>query len=267
MGIAPWAIKYVTFLWRAIRRPLWGISYVRGRFAAKDDPIHQRRVSEYQSHSYTLETAIALAAGSELTTVQALLHDSALANFWSEVKALAARDPDCIPKSWDASPQLAQISYCLCRLLQPAVMVETGVAHGITSAFILRALAENGKGYLCSVDLPIVRWKSESLTGIAVPEQLRDRWTLYLGDSRHVLPRLLRKVGGIDVFLHDSRHTYQHQWMEYSVAWPYLPTGGVLLSDDLCNDAFIEFAEAQKARPIVVVLPSDGRRLGLLVKP
>ena len=33
-------------------------------------------------------------------------------------------------------------------------VVETGVAHGVTSRFILEALERNGRGFLWSIDLP-----------------------------------------------------------------------------------------------------------------
>jgi hypothetical protein len=40
------------------------------------------------------------------------------------------------------------------RSLKPRVIVETGVASGLSSAHILRALAANGTGTLHSIDLP-----------------------------------------------------------------------------------------------------------------
>ena len=68
-----------------------------------------------------------------------------------------------------------------------------------------------------------------------------------------VLPKLLRRLGCIDLFLHDSRHTYKTMMNEYNVVWPYLRQGGLLLSDDVIeNDAFIDFADKVKIRPVVV---------------
>src|SRR4029078_12987181 len=43
--------------------------------------------------------------------------------------------------------------YCV-RLRRPAVVVETGVFDGFSSAFILKALADNHHGRLCSIDVP-----------------------------------------------------------------------------------------------------------------
>ena len=42
------------------------------------------------------------------------------------------------------------------RKLRPALAVETGVCNGVSTAFLLLALVENGAGELWSVDLPEV---------------------------------------------------------------------------------------------------------------
>lgn len=44
--------------------------------------------------------------------------------------------------------------YLLIRAIKPAIVVETGVAAGISSSHILKALCDNGSGFLHSVDLP-----------------------------------------------------------------------------------------------------------------
>src|SRR5579859_763127 len=49
---------------------------------------------------------------------------------------------------------LARTCYVVCRILQPAVVLETGVAYGVTSAFLLQALHVNQNGKLLSIDLP-----------------------------------------------------------------------------------------------------------------
>src|SRR5947208_313273 len=44
--------------------------------------------------------------------------------------------------------------YAVLRKLRPRVAVETGVCNGVSTAFLLLALAENGAGELHSIDLP-----------------------------------------------------------------------------------------------------------------
>src|SRR6266581_3100545 len=56
-------------------------------------------------------------------------------------------------------------------------------------------------------------------------------------------------LGTIDVFIHDSLHTYDHMLWEYRAAYDHIRPGGLLISDDaLWNSAFSEFAATVGAR-------------------
>jgi len=145
---------------------------------------------------------------------------------------------------WPADSVLARCCYLVCRLIKPETVVETGVAYGVSSAFILQALEENGRGVLHSVDLPPLRRGYARSWGVAVPEELKSRWTLHRGSSGLVLPGLLEKLGTVDVFLHDSLHTLRNMRREFESVWPRLRAGGVLLADDVeRNPAFGELRE------------------------
>ena len=54
----------------------------------------------------------------------------------------------------DADTDLSDFCYVICRALRPRNVVETGVGSGVTTSFILQALAANGEGHLWSIDLP-----------------------------------------------------------------------------------------------------------------
>lgn len=141
-----------------------------------------------------------------------------------------------------ADLSLARLCYAVCRLQKPSVAVETGVAHGVTTAFLLQALAENGTGTLWSIDLPPLAENSDDQVGYFVPEQLRARWRLLRGRTRHLLPRLVSELPSIDLFLHDSLHTWRNMRWEFATIWPKLRAGGALLSDDVnMNRAFEKF--------------------------
>jgi predicted O-methyltransferase YrrM len=149
---------------------------------------------------------------------------------------------------WPADSVLARCCYLTCRLLRPGVVVETGVAYGVSATFILKALEENGSGALHSVDLPPLRRGYDKSWGVAVPEELRARWTLHRGSSGRVLPGLLEELGKVDVFLHDSLHTRRNMRREFAAVWPRLRTGGVLLADDVeRNGAFGELRDENPA--------------------
>lgn len=164
--------------------------------------------------------------------------------------------------------------YWAVRVIRPSVIVETGVFRGISSAFILAALAQNEEGHLVSIDLPEARYRTEDgredsselpkgvETGFAVPDRLRKRWTLIKGDSRVELPQLLDRLGTIDMFYHDSEHTYTMMSWEYNLALKFLRPGGVLVSDDVgWNSAFAEMRNGPRVRQSWTVRD----KLGLVV--
>ncbi|MDA7857893.1 class I SAM-dependent methyltransferase [bacterium] len=60
---------------------------------------------------------------------------------------------------------------------------------------------------------------------------------------------LLQRVGEIDIFIHDSEHTYENMLWEYQTAFPFIKPGGILLSDDiLCSEAFHDFTKKVKRK-------------------
>ena len=136
------------------------------------------------------------------------------------------------------------LQYAATRALAPDCIVETGIANGVSSAYLLLAIKKNAKGQLHSIELnDSALLPPGAEPGWLVPAWLRGPWQVHIGDSREVLPPLLSRVGPIDLFIHDSLHTYEHMMWEYEVAYPALRQGGLLVSDDaLWNNAFCDFA-------------------------
>lgn len=133
----------------------------------------------------------------------------------------------------DGDAAFVRAIWCLVRHLRPALVIETGVAHGFTSRFILEALAFNKDGELFSIDLPPLDPAKRAYIGVAVPERLRENWLLLEGSSRRHLPELLKELGGIDLFVHDSRHTERNVRFELDRAWAFLRPGGAMVVDDV----------------------------------
>lgn len=148
--------------------------------------------------------------------------------------------------------------YACVRVLQPEVMIETGVAHGASSCLILNAMHKNGKGRLISVDLPdndtnsAYNFKGKKAeTGWMVPDSLRSRWTLRLGYAQELLPAILQEEKTIDIFFHDSDHSYTHMKFEFEISVPHIRKGGLLLSDDVHkNTAFREFIQKENLKAL-----------------
>jgi predicted O-methyltransferase YrrM len=163
---------------------------------------------------------------------------------------------------------LARLCYAVTRALQPEVAFETGVCYGVTSAFLLQGMKTNEKGHLHSIDLPPLGKDADAYVGWLVPADLRRRWTLHRGTSGRLLKPLLSGRGAIDLFVHDSLHTYANMAREFGIAWAALRAGGVLFSDDVDgNSAFLELSKRPDvACSLVVKEHSKKALLGIAVK-
>lgn len=158
---------------------------------------------------------------------------------WEEVKQKLSIYPN--DYGLQMTKELSSL-YLLVRLAQPQHIVETGVSAGVSSTYLLAALEDNNKGKLHSIDLPPENLPEGRTVGWTVPDHLRNRWELYVGDSKDLLGSVLEKIGGIDCFIHDSLHTYEHMTWEYRMAWDYIRQGGLFLSHDVgANEAFVDF--------------------------
>jgi hypothetical protein len=148
----------------------------------------------------------------------------------------------------DADPEFARAIWCAvrhCRASGKGLRVlETGVAHGVSTRIILEALPQGETHHLWSIDVPPHDPAMRPRVGIAVEERLRSRWTYVEGSSRRRLPALLRELGTIDLFVHDSIHTRRNVTFELEQAWPALRPGGCALVDDIdSNWGFHAFAQ------------------------
>lgn len=162
---------------------------------------------------------------------------------------------------YSADTLLARWCYLACRLLEPDVFVETGVAYGTTSAFILKAMEENGRGTLHSVDLAPLGRGADRYVGAAIPEGLRGRWELHAGASRRVLPGILGRLGTVDIFMHDSLHSYRNMRWEFETVWPCVRSGGMILSDDVLDNAAFGELRSKGLELWQVVKDTERRRL------
>ena len=181
--------------------------------------------------------------------VAAFLDEDGLAEIDAEVRERVERlGPDLpFPIEHNAAPSLAKLCYALCRAMRPDTVLETGVAYGVSSSFITKALALNGHGELHSVDRPPTRPGVESYIGALVPDELRSRWTLHRGTSRRLLPRLLPQLEGLSLFIHDSQHTYRNISWELRTVTPHLTRPAAVLVDDTAgNCAFEHWVERER---------------------
>jgi hypothetical protein len=163
----------------------------------------------------------------------------------------------------DAEKSLCRAMWCAARHIQPDVVIETGVAHGVSSRVVLEALAHNARGRLFSIDLPHPLDHSlHSQTGLAVTDSCRARWTYLAGSSRRRLPSVVADADHVDLFIHDSLHTAENTLFEMEqVAAKMLP-GGVMLVDDIkSHNGFATFARTRRGYQTIVCPTPD--RVGM----
>jgi predicted O-methyltransferase YrrM len=217
----------------AIRNPKLVTRWVRRRI------LYERRVSSF----------IAQLTGQDVEKIRSYIGEVSGTAFEKDMRSQLRP----YPRLGYATSSHGRILYALCRFLSPRRVVETGVFSGISSSYILLALERNGSGMLHSIDLP-----DHGLTllgkepGFVVPASLRAIWTLQLGSSSTLLEPLLTRLQSIDLFFHDSLHTYENMIFEFQNAWAHLREGGVLLSDNIDdNSSFYDFCR-KRGQDLVV---------------
>jgi len=144
----------------------------------------------------------------------------------------------------------ASLLYLICKILKPEKVVETGIAYGSSSSYILQALHENKYGKLYSIDYSFRPWQSKQMIGSMIPDYLKYRWNLVYGIASKKLKPLLDSLGKIDIFIHDSAHTYNNMIFEYNTSWPFIKEDGLLISDDATN-AFHDFSTQKNIQPVI----------------
>jgi len=257
-------------------RPRWAFyrtrGFIYGHFLNR---FHKKRVGEYQSRLQSLEDALAFCTNhSKEEVIEAgrseILEKMQVKKNWvvalpGESESVKADGEGPIEIFYGPSPELMKSVHIVCRLLRPEIVIETGVAKGFTSAGILDALEQNGTGDLYSVELPSLYFGYAQQVGEKIPESLLKRWHLELGPSALVLPRLLKQLGSVDVFVYDSAASYDNQIAEFSIILAGMRPGGVVISDLLMTDAFVEVAETYNCK-WTTTEQTKGYPVGLLTK-
>lgn len=145
--------------------------------------------------------------------------------------------------------------YVHVRSAKPNHVLETGVANGVSSFFILHALRSKGSGLLHSIDV-------SSDVGRLLTKDERQNWDLHVLDGRSPGKSLLTaftKLPRLNLFVHDSDHSYRWMRREYDLAARQMVPGGWLTSDDADSSyAFAEFCSRRQLRPTYLF---DGRKI------
>ena len=165
------------------------------------------------------------------------------------------------------------ILYILVRIYKPSVCLETGVFYGGNTCFILNALRRNNFGELISIDLPANEIKStkrhflvgegenvpqELDSGFLIHKNLKKRWNFIRGDSLKEIPKIDKKI---NLYIHDSEHSFQFIRKEMSLIWNKLSNDAIILADDLdWSNGFFSFCVEKRIYPLII---TDNGKSGL----
>jgi len=191
------------------------------------------------------EKFLARITGSSVSQIRAYLNEPVSTPAFAEHLRNAREEFHKVAiTSADLHARKVLFQYAAVRALRPECILETGIANGVSSSYLLLALQKNGCGHLHSIGLADPAFlPAGKQPGWLVPQWLRNSWQIHLGDAREILSPLLTRLQHVNVFIHDSLHTYDHMLWEFEAAYPYLNSGDLLCTDDaLWNNAFNDFA-------------------------
>lgn len=156
--------------------------------------------------------------------------------------------------------------YFLVAYLKPTVVVETGVAAGFSSYAILKAMDNNEHGTLFSSDFPYLRLKDpEKYVGLLVPNELRERWKLFIEGDQRNLKKILELTTSIDLFHYDSDKSYSGRDEAYQAVSASLSKNAVLVFDDIQDNChFMDFVESRDDQIKWHVFNFQNKYLGLV---
>jgi Methyltransferase domain len=159
----------------------------------------------------------------------------------------------------DGDSSLSRAVWCVALHTAPEIVIETGVAHGVTSRIVLEALGQNDRGHLWSIDLPFpFDHRLHGETGVLVTDACRSRWSYLEGTSKQRLPPLVADVGHVEMFIHDSLHTAENTLFEMEQAAAGMSAGGVMLVDDIdSHQGFATFAKRHPEYQIILCASAD----------
>jgi predicted O-methyltransferase YrrM len=116
--------------------------------------------------------------------------------------------------------------YAFARALKPSIIVETGVDKGLGSALLCSALLRNreegyeGKYYGTDIDRD---------AGYLLDGKYKEVGEILYGDSIRSLKELECKI---DLFINDSDHSAEYEYMEYLTIQNKLSNNAVILGDN-----------------------------------
>lgn len=152
-----------------------------------------------------------------------------------------------LPKS------ICELLYKFIRDNNIKTIVETGVSYGFSTSYFLAALPKDGQLYS-------IEWDLMPESKLVIPKALRDRWQVDVGKSQDILVRIMGSISRpVDLFWHDSSHSFHNQYFEYCVATRYSRFVG---SHDIYNRKRSAWDYMVKSGSIREIIKGDNFAIG-----
>lgn len=111
--------------------------------------------------------------------------------------------------------------YAIVRATKPKIVVETGTEKGLGSLVLAEALIKNGSGRLITIDM-------EPSSGLLIGPEYGGVIDRMIDNSLQAIS----KIDRIDLFIHDSDHSAEHESRELKLLQSRLSAEGIVLSDN-----------------------------------
>ena len=111
--------------------------------------------------------------------------------------------------------------YAIVRATKPRIVVETGTEKGLGSLVLAEALIKNESGRLITIDM-------EPSSGLLIGPEYGGVIERMIDDSLQAIS----KIDRIDLFIHDSDHSAEHESREFKLLQSRLSSKGIVLSDN-----------------------------------
>lgn len=170
-----------------------------------------------------------------------------MSSFKNPIKNPLLEHGEFYPLFYNSNIKTLKLLDLLVKEIKPSIVVETGLANGASTRKILSAFKElnliDSKLYTFDID-PIL--ETEELKS-------NPQFNFVLIDPRNGIEKEMSIIGEIDLFYHDSDHSYDNQMHEYENAWKMLKPNGALATDDVqWSNAFIDFCKKVERTPLLL---------------
>lgn len=148
---------------------------------------------------------------------------------------------------WQISKDEVRSMYAIICSRKPDIVIETGMGPGVSTTAILWAM--KGAGKLISIDPGVPYGRGDREIGFVIPNRLKSNLEHVKGLSTAKLKPVLASLSKVDVFFHDSDHSYENVIFELKSVWPKVKGDPCILIDNYdWSDAPVDFAKEKNLK-------------------